>query len=67
MRTKKQLKKYWGTKKGQQTWISNESWELVEERRRLKKNIEQTKSDKIKQNYMDKYSYKDKEVKNSMR
>ncbi|KAI0235559.1 Solute carrier family 23 member 2, partial [Lamellibrachia satsuma] len=68
MHTKKQLKKYWGTKKkGQKPWISKESWELVEERKRLKNNIEQTKSDRIKQNYMDKYRCKDKEVKKSMR
>ena len=54
-------------KKGQKPWISKESWELVEERKRLKNNIEQTKSDRIKQNYMDKYRCKDKEVKKSMR
>ena len=66
LHTKKQLKKYWGTKrKGKKPWISKESWEL-EERRRLK-NIEQTKSDRIKQNYMDKYKCKGKEVKKSMR
>ena len=40
-------------------------WELVEEGKRLK-NIEQTKSDRIKQNYMDKHRCKDREVK-SMR
>ena len=33
----------------------------------LKNNIEQTKSDTIRQNYMDKYRCKDKEVKKSMR
>ena len=54
-------------KKGQKPWISNESWELVEERKRLKNNIEQTKSDWIKQNYTDKYRCKDKEMKKSMR
>ena len=54
-------------KKGQKPWISKESWELVEERKRLKNNIEQTKSDRIKQNHMDKYRCKDKEVKKSMR
>ena len=36
-------------------------------KKRLKNNIEQTKSDRIKQNYMDKYRCKDKEVKKSMR
>ena len=51
-------------KKGQKPWISKESWGLVEERKRLKNNIEQTKSDRIKQNYMDRC--KDKEVKKSM-
>ena len=53
-------------KKGQKPWISKESWELVEERKQRKNNIEQTKSERIKQNYMDKYRYKDKEVKKSM-
>ena len=48
------------------TMISKESWGLVE-RKRLKNNIEQTKSDRIKQNYMYKYRCKDKEVKKSMR
>ena len=43
------------------------SWELVEERKQPKNNIELTKSDRIKQNYMDKYRCKDKEVKKSMR
>ena len=43
------------------------AWELVEERKRLKNNIEKTKSDRIKQNYVDKYRCKDKEVKKSMR
>ena len=33
----------------------------------MKNNIEQTKSDRIKQNYMDKYRCKDKEVKKSTR
>ena len=47
-------------KKGQKPWISKGSWELVEERKRLKNNIEQTKSDRIKQNYMDKYRCKEK-------
>ena len=54
-------------KKGQKPWINKESWELVKESKRLKNNIEQTKSDRIKQNYMDKYRCKDKEVKKSMR
>ena len=54
-------------KKGQKPWISKESWELVEERKRMKNNIEQTKSDRIKQNHMDKYRCKDKEVKKSTR
>ena len=41
--------------------------ELVEKKKRPNNNIEQTKSDRIKQNYMDKYRIKDKEVKKSMR
>ena len=35
--------------------------------KRLKNNIEQTKSGRIKQNYMNKYRCKDKEVKKCMR
>ena len=53
-------------KKGQQPWISKELLELVEQRKQLKNNSEQTKSDWTKQNYMDKYRCKDKEVKKSM-
>ena len=47
--------------------MTDESWELVEERKRPKNNTEQTKSDRIKQNYMDKYRCKDKELKKSTR
>ena len=54
-------------KKGPKPWISKGWWELLEERKRLRNNIEQTKSDRIRQNYMDKYRCKDKEVKKSMR
>ena len=54
-------------KKGQKPWFSKESWEVVEERKQLKNTIKLTKSDRIKQNYMDKYRCKDKEVKKSMR
>ena len=54
-------------KKGQKPWINKESWELVKESTRLNNNIEQTKYDRIKQNCMDKYRCKDKEVKKSMR
>ena len=54
-------------KKGQKPWISKKSWELVEGRKRLKNNIEQAKSDRIKQKVKDDYRNKDKEVKKSMR
>ena len=54
-------------KKGQNPWISKESWELEEEKTLLKNNIEQTQSDMNKQNYMDKYRCTDKEMKKSMR
>ena len=53
--------------KGRKPWISKESWELVEESKRPKNSIEQTKSDRIKQNCMDKYRCKDKGVNKSMR
>jgi len=42
-------------KKGQNPWISKES-ELAEEKKLLKNNIKQTMSDRIKQNYMDKFN-----------
>ena len=54
-------------KKGQKPWISKESWELVEERGRLKGNVEQAKSNRIKQHLRAEYRNKDKEVKKSMR
>ena len=53
--------------KGQKSWISKKSWELVEERKNLKNVIEQTKSDRIKQNLKDDYKRMDKEVKKCMR
>ena len=53
--------------KGQKPWISKKSWELVEERRKQKNAVEQTKSDRIKQNLKDDYKRMDKEVKKSMR
>ena len=34
-------------KKGSKPWISKESWELVEERKKLKSSIEQPKSERI--------------------
>ena len=34
--------------KWQKTWIGNRSWELVEDKKRLKKIIEQEKSERIK-------------------
>ena len=68
MHTKKQLKKYWGTKrKGKNHGSARSHGSLYKRDKRLKNNIEQTKSDKIKQNYMDKYRCKDKDAKKSMR
>ncbi|XP_072018662.1 uncharacterized protein [Amphiura filiformis] len=54
-------------KKGQKPWISKESWDVVEERIKLKRDIEQTKSSRIKQNLKDEYRSEDKEVKKSVR
>ena len=53
-------------KKGQKPWISGKSWDLVEDRRRLKSNVEQAKSDRMKQTLNEQYKAKDKEVKKSM-
>ncbi|XP_033103525.1 uncharacterized protein LOC117106274 [Anneissia japonica] len=53
--------------KGQKPWISNESLGIVEERKSLKQNIEQAKSDRVRQIYTRKYRNKDKEVKRNLR
>ena len=53
--------------RGHKPWISYESWGLVEGRKRLKHNIEQAKSDIIKQIYSCRYRNKDREVKKNMR
>ncbi|XP_072018555.1 uncharacterized protein [Amphiura filiformis] len=52
-------------KKGQKPWISKESWDLVEERIKLKRDIEQTTSSRIKQNLIKQNLIM--EVKKSMR
>ena len=67
MLTRKQQKCTGIQKNGHKPWISKESWELVDERRRLKNNIEQATSDRIKQKANYDYRNKDKEVKNSTR
>ena len=47
--------------------MNQQSWDILEERKRPKNNTKQKKSDRIKQIYMDKYRCTDKEVKKSMR
>ena len=54
-------------KRGQKPWISKDILELVEERRRLKSNAEQAKSNRIKEILKTEYRNKDKEVKKSIR
>ncbi|CAC5415646.1 unnamed protein product [Mytilus coruscus] len=49
--------------RGQKPWISNESWKLVDERRKLKERTNNSRSERVKNNLHAKYSDKDKEVK----
>ena len=60
-RTAKEVLGY--KRKGQKPWVGRESWILVEERRKLKNDIQQTKSRRIKEDLLEKYRDKDKEVK----
>ena len=54
-------------KRLQNTWISKESLDLVEERKKLKSNIEQAKSSRIKENFKEEYRTKDKGVRKGVR
>ena len=48
-------------------WISGDSWQLIEERRKLKAKIEQTKSERIKKIAEKEYRTKDRFVKRQLR
>ena len=52
---------------GQKPWITRESWKKVDERRELKKRIENARSDRLKERLRTDYRERDKDVKRSMR
>lgn len=54
-------------KKGQKPWIRKESWKLVEERKQVKQQMNNSRSERLKETLRSKYSRIDKEVKSSMR
>lgn len=53
--------------KGQKPWISRESWKVVEERKQIKLQLTNSRSEKLKRNLRNKYYIKDRKVKHSMR
>ena len=54
-------------KRGHKPWISKESWKLVDERKQVKQQMNNSRSERLKENLRSKYSRIDKEVKNSIR
>lgn len=54
-------------KKKCQSWISTESWRKIEERRKLKRKIDDARSESLKNKFRNEYSEKDKETKRSLR
>ena len=61
-------KKVLGYKKRKsKTWISMNSWKEIEERRKLKKKINDAKSERLRKRWQEEYRKKDKLVKRSLR
>ena len=54
-------------KRKSKSWISAKSWEKIEERRKLKMKVNETKSDRLRSRLQAEYQSKDKEVKRSVR
>ena len=54
-------------KKKCQSWISTESWRKIEERRKLKRKIDDARSERLKNKARNEYREKDKETKRSLR
>ena len=52
-------------KRKKEEWISNRTWERIDERKEIKQKINSTRSERIKQQLKETYSQKDKEVKRS--
>ena len=54
-------------RKGTKSWISRESWKVEEERKQIKLQLINSKSERLKRSLRNKYYIKDREVKRSMR
>lgn len=54
-------------KKGQKPWISKESWKPVDKRRKSKDQINNSRSERLKENLRMEYSRIDREVKYNIR
>ena len=54
-------------KRKSKSWISAKSWEKIEERRKIKMKVNETKSDRLRSRLKAEYQSKDKEVKRSVR
>ena len=54
-------------KRKSKTWISMDSWKEIEERRKLKKKINDAKSERLRKRWQEEYRKKDKLVKRSLR
>ena len=54
-------------KRKSKSWISAKSWEKIEERRKLKMKVNETKSDRLRSRLQTEYQSKGKEVKRSVR
>ena len=64
----KRYRVYWGAeKKKRKSWISTESRIKIEERRKLKKTIDGSRSERLKDKDKKEYREKEKEVKRSLR
>ncbi|XP_062573819.1 uncharacterized protein LOC134235688 [Saccostrea cucullata] len=53
--------------KEEKPWISSDSWKVIEERKQLKLQLTNSRSERLKRSLRNKYSIKDREVKRSMR
>lgn len=56
-----------GRRRKCQSWISTESWRKIEERRKLKRKLDDARSERLKNKAGNEYREKDKEIKRSLR
>ena len=54
-------------KRNRKPWISDKTWESIDERRLLKSSVEEAKSERIRNKKSDEYAEKAKEVKRRLR